>query len=125
MNEKQHVPEISIQYLKEAYQHPLSKSFIRKYTSQSKYVKNSSSSSAISIAYVEIEWFVLVNLVSIGTRDLAWEYETICDFLTTFMGETNLPLCIYLDFNALLLYCLENVSLNKNKIDRRSFTSIG
>ena len=125
MNGKQHVPEISIQYLKEAYQHPLSKSFIRKYTSQSRYVKNNSSSSDISIAYVEIEWFVLINLVSIGTRDLAWEYETICDFLTTFMEEKNLPLCIYLDFNALLLYCLENMSLNKNKIDRRSFKSIG
>ena len=91
MNGKQHVPEISIQYLKEAYQHPLSKSFIRKYTSQSRYVKNNSSSSNISIAYVEIEWFVLINLVSIGTRDLAWEYETICDFLTTFMGEKISP----------------------------------
>ena len=123
MNGKQHVPKISIQYLKEAYQHPLSKSFIRKYTSQSRYVKNSSSSSNILIAYVEC--FVLINLVSIGTRDLAWEYETICDFLTTFMEEKNLPLCIYLDFNALLLYCLENMSLNKNKINRRSFTSIG
>ena len=125
MNGKQHVPEISIQNLKEAMQHPLSKSFIRKYTSKSRYVKNNSSSSGISIAYVEIEWFVLINLVSIGTRDLAWEYETICDFLTTFMWEKNLPLCIYLEFNALLLYCLENMSLNKNKIDRRSFTSIG
>ena len=91
MNGKQHVPEISIQYLKEAYQHPLSKSFIRKYTSQARYVKKSSSSSDVSIAYVEIEWFVLINLVSIGTRDLAWEYETICDFLTTFMGEKISP----------------------------------
>ena len=125
MNGKQHVPEISIQYLREAKQHPLSKSFIRKYTSQARYVKKSSSSSDVSIAYVEIEWFVLINLVSIGTRDLAWEYKTICDFLTTFMGEKNLPLRIYLDFNALLLYCLKNMSLNKNKIDRRSFTSIG
>ena len=54
-------------------------------------MKNSSSSSDVSIAYVEIEWFVLINLVSIGTRDLAWEYETICDFLTTFMGEKISP----------------------------------